>query len=126
MTEVDLDAVYRAAEKLLQLGSSSGATLAHALNGISHEAVASACGGDETGVEIFQGFSARAAALIDAGTSLQESLMNISDGVSASANLVAQVDGHNADALRAADLGLLPNGKPLPTDAQPPAPTPGR
>ena len=122
MTEVDLDAVYRAAEKLLQLGASSGATLTHALNGIGHDAVASACGGDETGVEIFQGFSARAAGLIDAGAALQESLMNISDGVSASANLVAQVDGHNADAIRAADLGLLPNGKPVP----PTTPAPGR
>ena len=122
MTEVDLAAVYRAAEKLLQTGTDGGAALTHALNAISHDGVGAACGGDETGVAIFEGFSARASGLTDAGAALQESLTNISDGVAAAANLVQLVDGHNADALRAADLGLQANGKPLPPDA----PAPGR
>lgn len=120
MTEVDLPGVYSAAEKLLQTGADGGTALTQALNAITSGGVDAACGGDETGRAIFEGFSARAAGLIDAGTALQESLTNISDSISAAANLVQQVDGHNADALRAADLGLQSNGRPLPRDAATP------
>ncbi|WP_327639734.1 hypothetical protein OHB24_15600 [Kribbella sp. NBC_00482] len=122
MIEVDLAAVYRAAEKLMQTGTDGGAALTQALNAISRDGVSAVCGGDETGRSIFEGFSTRAAGLADAGAALQESLTNISDGVAAAGNLVQQVDGHNADAIRAADLGLQANGKALPPDA----PTPGR
>ncbi|TCC28084.1 hypothetical protein [Kribbella speibonae] len=123
MTEVDLPAVYRAAEKLLQTGTDGGTALTQALSAITREGIDAACGGDETGRAIFEGFSARVAGLNDAGAALRESLTNISDGVAAAANLVQGVDGHNAEVIRAADLGLQANGKPLPA---PDASTPGR
>jgi len=120
MTEVDVLGVYRAAEKLLRTGADGGTALTQALSAISRDGVSAACGGDETGRAIFEGFTARAAGLIDAGAALRESLTNISDGISAAANVVQQVDGHNADAFRAADLGLQVNGKQLPRDAATP------
>ncbi|MGW6197322.1 hypothetical protein ACWF0M_14360 [Kribbella sp. NPDC055110] len=120
MTEVNLPDVYSAAEKLLRIGVDGGTALTQALSAITPGGVDAACGGDETGRAIFEGFTARAAGLIDAGTALRESLTNISDSISAAANLVQQVDGHNADALRAADLGLQANGRPLPRAAATP------
>ncbi|MGZ0148955.1 hypothetical protein ACXJJ3_17910 [Kribbella sp. WER1] len=119
MTDVDLQAVYGAAEGVLRTGMDAGPALTAALNGIGTESVRSACGDDETGRAIFDGFTARMAGLTDAGTSLQQSMTNIAAGLAGAANLLRQTDGHNAEAIQAADLGLQPNGKPLPATPDP-------
>lgn len=116
MTQVDLLAVYRVAERIRLLGLDGGAWLTSALNGISHDGVAEACGADEMGIQIFQGYSQLGGNLVGAGSTLEESLVNLGDGVSAGANLLQQTDGHNAEAIKAADLGLQTDGKPLPAD----------
>ncbi|GAA3099340.1 hypothetical protein JOF29_005771 [Kribbella aluminosa] len=119
MTDVDLQAVYGAAEGLLRTGMDGGPALTAALNAIGADGVRSACGDDETGRAIFDGFNARVANLADAGTALQQSMTNIAAGLAAAATLLRQTDGHNAEAIRAADLGLQPDGKPLPATPGP-------
>lgn len=121
MTEVDLDAVRRASEGLLRTGMDGGTALSAALNAIGADGVRSACGDDDLGKQIFDGFTARMSGLADTGTALQQSLTNIASGLAAAAGLLQQTDGHNAEAIRAADLGLQPDGKPLPASPERPA-----
>jgi hypothetical protein len=121
MTEVDLPAVYRVAEKVRTVGADGGAWLTGALNAIGPDSVASAFGGDEMGRQMADGFSQMAGNLTGAGTTLEENLIVLGDGVSGGANLVRQVDGHNADAIKATDLRLQPDGNPLPPDSTGPS-----
>ncbi|HZX06372.1 hypothetical protein [Kribbella sp.] len=126
MTEVDLSAVYDAAEKVRELGTTSGAWLTGALKDLGPDSLAKAFGGDDMGRKMADGFSQRFAYLSQAGAAIEQSLLNIGDGITAAGNLVEQVDGHNADALRAADLDLQTDGMPLPANAAPPAADAGR
>lgn len=122
MTRVELNRVYLTADTIRRLGIDGGAHLTSALNGISHDGIGEACGSDELGLQIFQGYSQLAGNLVGAGSSLEESLITIGDGVSAGAGLLAQTDGENAEAVKAADLGLQPDGKPLPPAPANPSP----
>ncbi len=121
MTKVNLEAVYGAAEKVRSIGSDGGAWLTGALSAIGPEGVAAAFGGDEMGRQAADGFGQRFAGLSGAGAALEQSMLNIGDGITGAANLVRQVDGDNADALKAADLDLQTSGWPLPADSAPPA-----
>lgn len=121
MTTVDLLAVYRAADKIRLIGMSAGTALTAALAGIDQAGVADACGSDEMGSQVFQGYLQLRNELTGAGELLGESLINIGDGVSGGANLLAQTDGQNADAIKAADLGLQSDGKALPPDPAKPS-----
>ena len=121
MTRVDLHGVYGAAGQIGVAGISGGDWLAKALSDISHDAVAAACGHDKMGDEMFKGFGALTDNLANAGKDLKDSLVNLGDGVAAGGNRIAATDSQNADAITAADLGLLPDGKPLPPDPSTPS-----
>ncbi|WP_020386859.1 hypothetical protein [Kribbella catacumbae] len=114
MTQVNLLAVYRLAESLRLLGLEGGDWLTTSLDNLRQSGIAEACGSDEMGVQISEGYNLLADGLADAGATLETSLVNIGDGVSGGANLLRQTDGHNAEAVKAADLGLRADGTILP------------
>ncbi|GAB3406602.1 hypothetical protein [Flindersiella endophytica] len=113
--EIDeLATVRDLANSVRHIGGAAEKLLKSELDGIGQDNVREACGTDEMGVQIFEGFVQLAGQLAGAGPRLEQSLVGIGDLISVCAKRIEHTDRHNAEAIKAADLSLQPDGHRLP------------